>query len=344
MMPPHEKAKSALKAGQIAGRRRSEFAIIEDYFAPLTQGDPLAYALKDDAAIIHPMPGMDLVVTVDGMVAGVHFLPDDPPEEIAQKLLRVNLSDLAAKGAEPLSYVLTCAWPRDLSLEWIERFAQGLSADQKRFGIHLIGGDTVATDGPLTLSLTAFGQTPEGSMIRRGGARPGDVVCVSGAIGDGAAGLRIARGEACEIDAAGRDYLLQRYRRPEPHLGLGQALRGIAHACADVSDGLLADAAHIGQASGVRLVLQAAKVPLSASAQSTGLDRVALITGGDDYELLFTLDVKAAGALSALSIETGVALNVIGRVDPRQGTKSGACLLNEQGREIEVAEMGYQHF
>ncbi len=323
---------------------RSEFAIIEKYFAPLTQGDPRAFGLKDDAAVLRPSPGMDLIVTTDGMVSGVHFLPGDPPEDIARKLLRVNLSDLAAKGGEPLSYVLTCAWPRDISLKWIERFAQGLKADQLQFGLHLIGGDTMATDGPLTLSLTAFGHAPENQMIRRGGARAGDLVCVSGAIGDGAAGLRVARGDAIEIDGADREYLIRRYRLPEPRLGLGRALRGAARACADVSDGVLADAVHIGAASGVRLVLQAAAIPISTPARRTGLHRIELITGGDDYELLFTLEADAEEDLSKMSEETDTALSVIGRVEAVKGAEPGACLIDEEGREIKIANTGYQHF
>lgn len=324
-----------------AREQRGEFAIIADYFAPLTQGDPLAFALTDDAAVLHPEPGMDVVVTADALVAGVHFFVDDTPEDIARKLLRVNLSDLAAKGAEPLSYILTCAWPRGLELAWIERFAQGLAQDQQEFGIHLIGGDSVATDGPLTLSLTAFGQVPQGSMIQRAGAMPGDMVCVSGTIGDGAAGLRLARGESPDISGTDREFLLARYRCPQPRLALGRALRGRAHACADVSDGLLADAGHVGEASGVRLAIDAAAVPVSDAAIKTGLERTALLTGGDDYELLFTLGADQGNSLSALSQEARVALTLIGRVE---SGPSGASLLDEQGREIEIAEKGYRHF
>jgi len=340
MTSPRDKANPAVKNAPVQGRHLSEFSIIEKFFAPLTDKDPLAFALKDDAAIIHPARGMDLVVTVDGMVAGIHFLQDDPPEEIARKLLRVNMSDLAAKGAEPLSYVLTCAWPRNHSADWIERFAQGLAKDQQCFGVHLIGGDTVATEGPLTLSLTAFGQVRAGQMIKRSGALPGDLVYVSGSIGGGAAGLRVARGELSEIDEAGRGVLLQHYRLPEPRLSLGRRLQGLAHACADVSDGLLADAAHVGEASGVKMVINLEAVPFLTQAVSAGLDKRALITGGDDYELLFTLAEDAAGEISTVAAETGVALTAIGRVE----TGEGVCLYDDQGREIEMRQTGYKHF
>ncbi len=318
----------------------SEFDLIKTYFAPLSEGAPLAFGLRDDAALIRPPEGRDLVVTADCLVAGVHFLPEEAPGDIARKLMRVNLSDLAAKGAVPLAYVLTIAWPRRTESAWIAAFAEGLAADQAEFGLHLIGGDTVSGPGPLTLSLTAFGHVARGAMLKRSGAAPGDRVYVSGTIGDGRVGLQAARGPM-SLSAGERDYVLARYRLPSPRLDLGQRLATAgATACIDISDGLVADAGHVAEASGVALTLEAARIPLSAAARNSGLDLEALVTGGDDYELLFTAPVAAEAALAALSRELGLALTPIGTA----GEGEGVCLVDEGGQEIPLARGGYQHF
>ena len=229
----------------------SEFALIAKHFAPLAR-DPAALLLSDDACVLRPEPGREMIVTCDALVAGVHFLATDPPDLIAAKALAVNLSDLAAKGAEPRGYLMALALPHTTEDAWLARFARGLSEAQDRYSTSLLGGDTTATPGPLTIAITALGTAPVGSMIRRRGARAGDGIYVSGTIGDAGAGLRILQGTG-EGDA----YLVGRYRNPTPRLSLGLALRGVATASLDVSDGLIADLGHISDVSSVRLVVEA---------------------------------------------------------------------------------------
>jgi hypothetical protein len=215
--------------------RRGEFELIARYFAPLAAAAPGALGLTDDAAWIRPAPGEELVVTTDALVEGVHFLGTDPPSLIARKALRVNLSDLAAKGAQPLAYLLDTVFSRGVSEEWIAAFAEGLAADQAEYGVALIGGDTTATPGPTMLAITALGTVPAGRMIRRSTAKPGDDVYVSGSIGDAALGLEVLRGGLADLPEAARAHLIGRYRLPQPRLGLGPRLWGLAHAAIDVS-------------------------------------------------------------------------------------------------------------
>jgi thiamine-monophosphate kinase len=268
-----------------AGEFPNEFDDIARLFRPLTGGAPGAFDLLDDAAVIESRAGFDLVVTKDAIVEGVHFLAGEAPDLIARKLLRVNLSDLAAKAAEPFAAFLAVAWPPGWGPDMRATFARGLGEDLRAFGVCLMGGDTVSTAGPFTASLTAMGWVAAGRMVRRAGARPGDLVQVSGAIGDGTLGLAAARGE---IEDAG---LLARYRLPTPRLDLRDELSG-ANAAADISDGLVADAGHIARASSVRMRLDLERMPLSEGARRWlatnpgGLIRLA--TGGDDYEIICT--------------------------------------------------------
>lgn len=286
-----------------------EFGQIARLYRPLTRGAPEAFDLLDDAAAIPSRPGQDLVITKDAMVEGVHFLAGEAPGLIARKLLRVNLSDLAAKGAEPYGYFLAVAWPKGFGLDQREVFAEGLKVDGEAFGLSLLGGDTVSTPGPMTLSLTMLGWTPSGRMVRRAGARAGDLLMVSGTIGDGWLGLLAARKEIPDPDG----YLAGRYRLPSPRIELALGLREHASAAADVSDGLIADAGHIAKASGLGLSIDLAKLPLSPAA-STWLarqpDRIRalrdLASGGDDYEIVCTAPPDAARALG---------LTVIGQVE-----------------------------
>ena len=316
-----------------------EFDIIRSVFRPLAAGQPGAFELTDDAACLMPPPGHEIVLTADAIVAGVHFLVDDPAEDVAVKLLGVNLSDLAAMGAEPLGYLITTAWPRPLDLAWIEGFGRGLAAAQDAFGIGLLGGDTVATNGPMTLSLTAIGSLPRGQALRRAGARPGDRICVSGTIGDAAAGLALLQGRLSDNDATRREFLIGRYRRPLPRLALGLALRGLATACIDVSDGLLADLGHILETSAVGAEIDLAAVPLSA-ADAGREDRLAAIAGGDDYELLFTVPADRLDELAAAANRGGVALHAIGRIV----TGSGIVVRDEDGGPVTTERSGYRHF
>ena len=322
-----------------------EFEQIAKLLRPLTDGAPEALDLLDDAAVIPSRPGYDLVISKDAMVEGVHFLPDDPLDLVAGKLLRANLSDLAAKAAEPYAYLLATAWsPR---CGWAEReaFAAGLRGDQDLFGLRLIGGDTVATPGPLTLSLTVLGWVPAGRMVRRGGARAGDMLMVSGTIGDGWLGLDAASGGLPGLSAADRDWLADRYRRPQPRLALREALLAHATAAADVSDGLIADAGHIGEASGLAVEIDLDAVPLSEAAtkwtaaqpdQAAAL--TSLATGGDDYEIVCTVAPEDAGAFQAMSQAAGVAMTRIGRVAVGDGV---TVLQNEQ--PLTISRTGYRH-
>ncbi|OYX30237.1 MAG: thiamine-phosphate kinase [Caulobacterales bacterium 32-69-10] len=296
---------------------------MERLLRPLAEGAPEALGLADDAAVIPSRPGFDLVVTKDAIVEGVHFLPDDRPEEVARKLLRVNLSDLAAKGAEPFGYFLAVAWPAHYGEAEREAFVGGLAADQAEFGVKLLGGDTVCTPGPFTASVTMMGWTPAGQMVRRDGARPGQVLLVTGTIGDGGLGLKAAQGF---LEGEGAGMLAARYRRPEPRLGLREALRAHASACIDISDGLIADAIHIEEAGKVALQIDLERLPLSPAAQSwlalqpsAAAGLVELASAGDDYELLLTADVAAALPLAVAAAEAGFALTPIGRIHEGQG-------------------------
>jgi thiamine-monophosphate kinase len=277
-----------------------EFGQIAALFRPLTRDAPEALSLLDDAAVIPSRPGFDLVVTKDALVEGVHFLKSDPPDLIARKLLRVNLSDLAAKGAEPYGYFLATAWSQAFGWPQRQAFAEGLRIDGETYGLTLLGGDTVSTPGPLTLSATLLGWVPAGRMVRRGGAKVGDLVLVSGTIGDGGLAWRAARGEIPDPDGAH----LARYRLPVPRVELRERLLAHAHAAADVSDGLIADAGHIAQASGVGLRLDLDRMPLSARAAEwlagqadRGQGLISLASLGDDYEIVCTAAPEDAAAL-----------------------------------------------
>ena len=322
-----------------------EFETIARLLRPLA-GTPEALGLQDDAAAIPSRPGQDLIVSQDAMVAGVHFLPGDRLDLVARRLLRTNLSDLAAKAAEPYGYFLTVAWPRGTGWGERERLAAGLAEDQEQFGLTLLGGDTVSTPGPLTLSATILGWTFAGAMVRRGTARPGDRLLVSGTIGDGWLGLKGARGELAGLVAPeAAEWLAGRYRLPEPRLELRDPLRAHANAAADVSDGLVADAGHIAEASGVRLRLNLERLPVSEPASqwlSGRADRAealaALATGGDDYEIVLTCAPDSVQALIEEAEAAGVALSEIGEASDGEGMTTVF-----EGRELQLARTGWRH-
>jgi thiamine-monophosphate kinase len=323
-----------------------EFEMIARYFAPLAAGQPAALGLIDDAAVLSPPPGRELVLTADAMVAGVHFLPDDPAGTVAQKLLRVNLSDLAAMGAAPLGYLLTCAWPKDIEESWVAAFAAGLAADQQHFGVSVLGGDMTATPGPLTLSLTAIGQVEPGRALRRSRARAGDRIYVSGTIGDGALGLLVLSRRLHGLSAESASYLTERYRRPEPRLALGRALAegGLATACLDISDGLAADLGHIARGSGLGAKVKARRVPLSLAAKEALAENLSLfpllLTGGDDYELCFTVAEERVAAVEAMGQRLGLRLTDVGYMTAGEGVQ----ILDRDDRPLTLSRQGWTHF
>lgn len=318
-----------------------EFGRIARFFVPLAAGAPGALGLTDDAALIDCPPGERLVVTVDAMVEGIHFLSSDPPDLVARKLVRVNLSDLAAMAAVPVGYFLTTALPKNRGDDWLAGFAAGLAQDQTEFGITLLGGDSVSTPGPVCLTLTAFGRIATGAEVRRGGARPGDLVFVSGTIGDGALGLEAAQGKLDGVlDPADVVFLADRYRLPRPRVGLGPILSGLASAMMDVSDGLVGDLAHICDVSGVAGVIEAARVPLSAAAARLPGRLETVLTGGDDYELLFTAAPERQAAIEAAAAIAGVPVSLIGRIEPGQGVRVSAA----DGRDMALTGVGWRHF
>jgi thiamine-monophosphate kinase len=312
----------------------AEFALIARHFRPLA--GPGALDLRDDAALLSPPAGRELVLTVDAMIGGVHFLPDDPPDLIGRKLLRVNLSDLAAKGATPLGYLMTVAAPRDTPDDWFAGFAAGLAQDQHEFAIGLLGGDTTSTPGPLALSLTILGHVAPGTMVRRAGAQPGDGVWVTGTIGDGALGLAVATGKM--TDPTG--HLLGRYRLPQPRVGL--KIAGVASAGMDVSDGLVQDLGHLCRAGDLAADIDAALVPLSAPARQAGPDWLpAILTGGDDYELLLAVPPGREAALHNAARDAGIPVTRIGgfRTGP-----PGVMVRGPGGEEVSLAKGGWSHF
>jgi thiamine-monophosphate kinase len=329
----------AIKAHEL-----SEFELIARYLAPLSRKFPGALGLSDDAAVFTPTAGMDIVMTCDAIVEGVHFTPDDPPDAIARKALRVNLSDLAAKGAKPIAYLMTLALPQDLSEHWIPGFVAGLAADQTEFGVALAGGDTVMTPGPLWISITHFGEVPRGAMLRRGGAKPDDNLYVSGTIGDGLLGLLVVRGDIEGLSAVARKYVASRYRIPQPRVRLGPRLLGVASAAMDISDGLVADLGHLARVSGVSAVVEEALVPLSPAGRAAVKRHRDLLprflTGGDDYEILFTAPPSTASAIAALAKELDLPLTRIGAVKAGKGV----TVLDAAGAPRTFEKPGWTHF
>jgi thiamine-monophosphate kinase len=303
-----------------------EFGRIERFFAPLAADLPGAYGLTDDAATVQVPAGYELVVTTDALVERVHFLSTDQPEDLAAKLLAVNLSDLAAKGADPLCYSLVLSLPPEAGDYWVGRFAHGLGESQRKWGITLLGGDSVSTDGPITLAATVMGLVPVGRMVRRAGAKVGDGLYVTGTIGDAA--LALAQFERTgDVDP----FLRNRYRRPTPRLELARWVRDHAHAAIDISDGLAADCSHLARTSNVRCEIDFAAVPLSEPAaallQAEPALRDRILAGGDDYELLIAAPQTPPGTTR------------IGRVLAGEGTE----IRDSAGRSIKLARTGWTH-
>lgn len=344
-----KKSATSTAPAKPTSRLPGEFVIIERYFAPLSRGFPGAYGLRDDAAIIAPSAGCELVAKTDAIVGGIDFPPDEPADLVARKALRVNLSDLAAKGAIPRAYMLDLMLPPSIDEPWIAAFAAGLAHDQAEYGIHLIGGDMSATPGPVTIAVMAFGEVPAGRIIRRGGARVGDGVFVTGTIGDAVLGLAVLGGALPQLAADLRAFLLDRYRLPRPRVELGPQLIGIASAALDVSDGLVGDLRHICEVSNLAATVEAARVPLSDAARAAIAvqpDRLAsLLVGGDDYEILFTAPQAVADAINQLSRSSGVPITRIGRMHaPSVETACEVRVIDASCRPIALASQGWTHF
>lgn len=322
--------------------------MIARYFAPLAN-HPGALGLGDDAAVIVPPAGFDLVLKADGIVGGVHFFPDDPSDTVARKALRVNLSDLAAKGAQPLGFLLTLALPKEIDDDWLAPFARGLGADAELFGCPLLGGDTDRTPGPIVIAIAAFAAVPQGRMLRRAGARVGDHLLVTGTIGDAALGLMVRRdpghAESWRLARDEREHLLARYLVPEPRNAIAEILRVHATAAMDLSDGLAGDLGKLCRASGVSAEVEIARVPLSHAARAvltrepTFIETV--LTGGDDYEVLAAMPAAAVETFCRQAEAVGIAATDIGRIiagsaEPR--------FVDAKRKALVLAQPSYSHF
>ncbi len=323
--------------------RPGEDDLIARYFAPLAGAAGLG--LRDDAALLTPPPGRELVLTTDALVAGVHFFADDPPAAIARKALRVNLSDLAAKGAEPVGFLIDLALPPDWTAQWLEAFAEGLGGDARDYGCPLFGGDTVRTPGPLTLAITALGAVAPGSMPMRFGARAGDQLYVSGTIGDAALGLRLRLGRSPALAEPLKAHLLDRYLLPRPRNALARAMAAHANGGMDVSDGLIGDLTKMLKVSGVTARIDLRRLPLSEAAESMiAADPAAFeiaVTGGDDYEVLAAVPADRAAAFEAMAAAAGVRVTLLGEA---VAGDSAPSFMGRDGREVHFARGAFSHF
>jgi thiamine-monophosphate kinase len=324
----------------------AEDRLIAKYFRPLAT-HPGAFGLRDDAAAITPPPGCDLVLTTDGIIGGVHFFDDDPPEAVAKKALRINLSDLAAKGATPFGFLMALALRSGMPPEWLQRFTQGLGEDAAAYGCPLLGGDTDKTPGAVTVYVTALGTLPHGAVVHRSGARPGDVIVVTGTIGDAALGLLVRQGKAEKwgLDAYLREHLTGRYLLPQPRNALAEAVRRYATAAMDVSDGLAGDLAKLCRASGVAGEVAVEKVPLSDAARAAITADPASIktalTGGDDFEIVATVDPSNLEAFQAQAESANILVTAIGTV---AAGKPGARFRTSAGDVLAFERPSYSHF
>lgn len=332
-----------MSRGGDADAMPDEFTLIERLFEPLA--GPEGLGLKDDAAVLTPLPGHDLVLTKDAIAEGRHYLPDDPADTVAKKLLRVNLSDLAAKGASPRGYLLSCAWGHETSLDWMQAFARGLQEDQAEYGLSLWGGDTIKVAGPSVFSLTAVGEVPTGQMVKRSGAVAGDDLWVTGTIGDAALGLQMTQGLNAEGTQEDRDYLIDRFRIPQPPVAFGRTLCGVASAALDVSDGLLGDLEHLCRASNVGAEIALEDVPISPTMRAClGSAEAAFdiaLTGGDDYQILFAASEPERRDIERHAAAGGTEVHRIGRVTSRV---SEVEVVGPDGAKRLFSQRGYRHF
>jgi thiamine-monophosphate kinase len=323
--------------------RSAEDRLIARFFEPIAT-NPGALGLSDDAAFIKPPAGCDLVLKTDAIVGGVHFFPEDAARSVASKALRVNLSDLAAKGARPLGFLLTLALPKDIGDDWLEGFAQGLRGDSVLFACPLFGGDTDRTPGPITVSIAMFGSVPEGTMVRRAGAGAGDRVFVSGTIGDATLGLMARKGKDWKLTEQQRLHLASRYLLPQPRNALAEAVRTHASAAMDISDGLVGDFSKLCRASGVGAEIQVSRIPLSDAAKAVvAADPAALeaaLTGGDDYEIVCTVSQAKAEGFRTAAKTAKVPVTEIGEIKAGEGAR----FLAGDGSALAFKRTSFSHF
>lgn len=325
-----------------------EFGRIARFFAPLAKGVAGAANLEDDCAVLKPPPGQLLVLKTDTIVDTIHLVGDEPPDLIARKALRVNLSDLASKGARPLGYLVALSLTTGTQDHWVELFAKGLAEDQKEFGVTLLGGDTTHTPGPTTISITILGATSARSIPRRGDAEPGDEIWLTGTIGDGALGLLAARDGLADLSPAQRAFLADRYHLPQPRLQAGQALAAVVNAAMDVSDGLVGDLAHIAKHSRLDAWIDWDELPLSPAGRLAlqaypGLAGEVL-TGGDDYELLVTAPPGAARRIQKIAHDTDTPITRIGRMGARRARAPKVRVVDGEGADrTPRGPGGYRH-
>jgi thiamine-monophosphate kinase len=327
-------------------QQSAEERLIARYFRPLAT-HPGAFGLADDAAILTPPAGCDLVLTTDGVIAGVHFFPDDPPDTIGRKALRMNLSDLAAKGAKPLGFLMSAALPAGIEDKWLAEFAAGLGADAEHYQCPLLGGDTDRTPGPLSISIAAFGAVPEGKMVRRSTANAGDCIVVTGTIGDAALGVLLRRdaglADRLRLAEPMRNHLRDRYLLPQPRNALAEAVLRYAAAAMDISDGLAGDLAKLCRASGVAADIDVTRVPLSAAAGAALAAEPALVepalTGGDDYEIVLTLPPERLAAFRAAADSAGIEVSQIGHIVGGEGAR-----FVRDGKPLSFTRPSFSHF
>ena len=321
----------------------AEDRLIARFFKPLAT-HPGALGLSDDAALLRPPPGCDLVLKTDAIVGGVHFFPDDAAHTVASKALRVNLSDLAAKGARPLGFLLSLALPKETADAWLEGFAEGLRGDAVLFGCPLFGGDTDRTPGPITVSIAMFGSVPEGTIVRRAGAKPGDRVYVSGTIGDAALGVYLRKGLTWKLSEPQRQHLLSRYLLPQPRNALAEAVRTHASAAMDISDGLVGDFGKLCGASGIAADIDVGRIPLSEAAKAViSADPNALesaLTGGDDYEIVCAVSAAKCASFQGAAKIANVAVTEIGEIKPGEGAR----FLAANGDVLTFKRASFSHF
>ncbi len=326
----------------------TEEAIVQGYLAPLAAGAPGAHGLKDDCATIAPAPGCELVLKTDAIAEGVHFLPTDAPQDIGWKALAVNVSDLAAKGARPLGYLMSLAFPLAPTKVWMAAFAAGLGEAQKAFGMHLLGGDTDRRPGPISITPMVIGEVEIGRMVPRAAAKAGDIACVSGTLGDSGLGLALQRDPTLattwRLAPHEADHLGQRFLRPTPRIGLAPALLKHARASMDLSDGLMKDLGRMCRASGVGAVVDLPALPMSAAFHSViRIDPDAAAASrfaGDDYEVLSAVAPEFFGAFQAAAATAGIPVTRIGIFT----TGLELTLRDAAGSAIDIGPTGWDHF